>query len=354
MNRNRKIRHLWFGIVLIIFLLPWLIVSCTSKPTDLPVVSTETAPVPSETVMQTPPEIAVATNTPIPNKVILLATDQANAGQFDLLKTLLADLASSSGLQFEARTSLPVGDLSSEIKIIVAIAPDPGVADLISAAPETQFLAVGIDGLTSSPNLTQIQAGENFAAQRSFLAAYIGVITTTDWRVGILLPTNSSSASVMKDAFSNGAYYYCNFCNPVYPPYFAYPQIAEMASAADWQTAADLLIGQSVQTIYVPAEASSPELLKYLSDKDIMMLGDQPPTNDVKAHWIATLSSTDLEQEIRTLWPDLISGKGGTVVAPSLSITDVDQDVLSAGKMRLVEDLIQGLSKGLLDPLSVN
>src|SRR5512136_1045927 len=93
------------------------------------------------------PTVTSVTPTPLPPLVILIVpqgSDQTLAGE---LETSMRGLSSTGGMRFQVRPSLTATELTTDIAIVAAISPDPGLAALAQAAPETQFVAVGINGI---------------------------------------------------------------------------------------------------------------------------------------------------------------------------------------------------------------
>jgi hypothetical protein len=120
-------------------------------------------------------------------------------------------------LLFESVSTISTADLPGDgLQLIVALPPDPGLAALIAAAPETQFLAVNIPGLEPAPNLSQIQAQGVRPDQSAFLAGYLAAAITQDWRAGVISLAGDATARL---GFTNGVYYFCGLCRPAYPPF---------------------------------------------------------------------------------------------------------------------------------------
>jgi hypothetical protein len=54
----------------------------------------------------------------------------------------------------------------------------------------------------------------------------------------------------------------------------------------------------------------------------------------------------DVVKAIQNAWPQLTSGQGGLTVQSPLGLADVDTSLLSEGKLRLVEQTLEGLQNG--------
>jgi hypothetical protein len=63
------------------------------------------------------------------------------------------------------------------------------------------------------------------------------------------------------------------------------------------------------------------------------------------AGWMMTIQP-DVVKAIQSAWPQLTSGQGGLTVQSPLGLADIDPDLLSEGKQRLVEQTLQELQAG--------
>jgi hypothetical protein len=54
----------------------------------------------------------------------------------------------------------------------------------------------------------------------------------------------------------------------------------------------------------------------------------------------------DVIKAIQNAWPGLISGQGGVTVQSPLGLADIDPNLLSEGKQRLVEQTLNDLQSG--------
>jgi len=52
---------------------------------------------------------------------------------------------------------------------------------------------------------------------------------------------------------------------------------------------------------------------------------------------------------LQTIWPDLMKGEGGADLPAALAVSDINPELLSPGRHRLVEDLIQEIQSGFID-----
>jgi hypothetical protein len=73
-----------------------------------------------------------------------------------MLQALLEELSKGENLLFEIQPTISPAEIGPEVRLVVATAPDPGIASLAAGAPATQFLAVGIPDLAVGPNLSSV------------------------------------------------------------------------------------------------------------------------------------------------------------------------------------------------------
>jgi len=58
----------------------------------------------------------------------------------------------------------------------------------------------------------------------------------------------------------------------------------------------------------------------------------------------------DVVKAIQNAWPQLMGGEGGLTIQSPLGLSDIDPSLLSAGKQRLVEKMLEDLQSGFVTP----
>ena len=337
-----------------------LIAGCSHGP-GTPFVGKATSTVETAVALTAPASTTVPslaptlTPKPTPPTAILVAPAGSDQALVDSLKAALEQQASASALAVIVKDRLAAGDLSPAVRIVVAVSPDPGLAALAAAAPSTQFVGVEINGLKPAANLSLIGDQGSLDDAQAFLAGYLAALVTPDWRVGVINPADNTVGAAVGDAFKNGARYFCGLCRPAYPPFVVYPQSSTLANPSDqasWQASADALLGNGVQTVYVPPQVSTPDLLDYLDKAKAAIISGQMPSGQKYGHWLASIHP-DPGAALTKMWPDLLAGKGGATAALPLVVDNVDSNLLSSGKMRLVQQTIDDLSQGAINPDTV-
>lgn len=338
--------------VIVFALCGFLLMGCSSSNLPLATPSPAATGTPTGPVETVPP---APTQTPQATKVILVAPASAE-GQ--AIQAKLADLSSQAGLALETRDALQKTDLTPEMKVVVFPSAPADLADLLSAAPQTQFIVVSGSDLTAADNLTVLrERPEN----QAFLAGFISVLLSTDYRAGGLLPTDGPLGASLKEAFVNGGRFFCGMCAPGWPLQVYYPVIGELPAASDgaaWQTAAaGLYDNQKVEVYFLSSDSIRPEVISYLQGKtqngvNVAVVGTQAPPNELSGQWAASVGF-DLAAAVEQVWPDVSAGKGGAAIDLPLLVDHVNNAELSEGRLRLVKDLIDELKTGTVSPMSV-
>jgi hypothetical protein len=345
-------------LFLLIFLLVFL-TGCesavTAVPSQKPVAVLTDTPVflPTRTVQTSSTVPTAPTVTQSPTRVILVVPPEADENLKLDVRSTLTDLVSASGYLLDELPSLSATDLDESIQMVVVLSPFSGLDGLAAAWQKTLFVAVGIKGLSAAENITVIGDVGVDPARQAFLAGYIAALTAWDWRAGALT-ASSVEGQTAASTFENGVRYFCGLCRPAFPPFFTYPQTVEFAPGdqASWMAAADQLVAGGVQVVYVDPDISSPDLLQYLVDANVNLIGAVTPPEASRSNWIATIQP-DPAQALRQVWSDLLAGKGGQQIAMPLVITDTQSGLLSPARQRLAQQTLDGLLLGTINPNSV-
>jgi hypothetical protein len=336
--------HRKFVISLIIFI---LLASCTPRPSATPAAETPTSP-PVSTASPTLPSA--------PLTILVLPADMYQAASKQYQK-LVYDLAQANGMRFQVRNVLTISDIKFEgpaLKVVIALPPDPGLAELAAAAPEVQFMAVGIPGLAASSNLSSLGAAGLLVDQQAFLAGYVAGLVAPEWRVGILSQKDTPGGDAAVTAFTNGYHFYCGDCfNPNFSQPFShglYPIIVRIPTDAplgDYTGYANLLIQNFVKVAYLYPDIADPDLLSYMAQSGVMLISQTLPGEDVRSEWIASIQP-DLNSALQNIFPELVAGNGGKIVPTPLFLAEVNPDLLSDAKLRLAQDVLTRLQNGTI------
>ncbi len=346
MRENRVILHIALGLTCLGILLS----SCgqPASPTGSPV-----TPSPSLPATLTPIPTVTPTATAEPPAAILLAGPGADQAWVNTLQTSLDPLVNQAGLRWQLRQQLSPHDLGTSIRLVVALPPDPGLAQLVASAPNTQFLALDIPGLPPAPNLTSIGAQNEHPDQQGFIAGVIAAMLSADWRVGTISLSDGIAGRAARSGFLNGVIYFCGLCRPAHPPFYEYPLYIELPSTAtttEWQEAANYMVDHYVTTVYIYPGAGDEAMLAILAQAGINLIGSGNPPESARSTWVVSLS-TDvfslLQNEVQGLLDGSLSG-GKSISAP-IQFTQINPTLLTPGKQRLVEQALSDLQGGYID-----
>ncbi|HET7143845.1 MAG TPA: hypothetical protein VFI68_07510 [Anaerolineales bacterium] len=334
-----RVKHLIFAILIIV-----VSGACSRSTTEVAgpaVVPTDTPP-PTATIIPTP-------STPLAILVIPADMDKANS---DLYQKTVYDLAQQSGFRSQVRNSITPADLADPtLKVMIVLPPDPGVASLAPTAPDVQFLAVNIPNLVAGGNVS-VLAGDSQVELPAFLAGYTAAMITEEYHIGMVIPQGNADASRAYSAFYNGRTYYCGLCRPFYWAEVTYPTYVEVPADEDpknYGGYANLLINdRDVDTLYIYPSLANDDLLSYVGTQGVLLIGTSMPVPR-PGGWVMTIRP-DTIKAIQTAWPNLIAGQGGINVQSPLGIADVDSTLLTPGKLRLVQETLDGLLAGRILP----
>ncbi|MGB9672826.1 MAG: hypothetical protein ACPL3P_01690 [Anaerolineales bacterium] len=308
---------------------------------------------PTVTLVPSPSLIPTATATPSPAYLIFVAPTSADAAFVESLQNFLKTVAQDQGLVLDVRQNLSQSDFEDQaIKIVLALSPELDLAHLAQAVPQTQFVFIGSADLAPQPNLSIIETQPPRPDWEGFLAGFIAATVTPEWRVGVVADNSSIEGKAAQNGFANGVKFMCGLCQPIYPPFPipTYP-LALSLNAASPQADIDAGIATfqewGVKTVYLYHPTA--ELLTAFGAGGFNLMSDQAPPENLKGQWIATLQGGDALQELQTLLPALLSGKGGQVLNAELTPTNINEDLFSPGKQEFVNDLLQQLLAGQID-----
>ncbi len=334
--------------LLVLILVIWPLVGCSHA---LPVIEAEKTATPAPTMTPTPTPTPVPSPTPLPPVGVLLAPPEADPYLVEELQPFLSQTIPEAGYRFQVRSSLTAETIQAEdIGWVIALPPLPDLGTLAAAAPETSFLAVGFSGLEPASNLSIIGADDARMDHQGFIAGYLAALITPDWRVGAIT-TNTETGQTARQAFVTGAKYFCGLCITTYPPFAEYPlhlQLDQGTSSADWQAASNVLINRGVETMYVLPGAGDDALLRHLAQSGVNIIGGTPPPDGLADSWVATLGFSPLEAFYQ-FWPDFVAGADGQMVDVLLAITNINPDLFSPGRQRLVDEMLTQVQAGTVD-----
>ncbi|MCP4707005.1 MAG: hypothetical protein GY869_00135 [Planctomycetes bacterium] len=108
------------------------------------------------------------------------------------------------------------------------------------------------------------------------------------------------------------------------------------------------MINQYVETMFISPEVKSDQLLRYLAQEEIEIIGSDSPPSDILSQWVASLEF-NLFQAFQEFWPQFAAGVDGESVTVPLTITNVNPDLLSPGRQQFVEIMLADLIAGYVE-----
>lgn len=327
--------------ILLLFAI-FFLTSCSGSATPEPALPTATFP----------PQ---PTATPANPLVILILPADMPQEESDQYQTLVYNLAQENGMRFQVRNTLSVEELQAELptlKVVIGLAPDPGLAALAAAAPEVQFLAVDIPGLTAGGNLSTIGGSDHPVDKQAFLAGYITAMIAPEWRAGILSQRDTPGGESARTAFTNGYRFYCGYCrSPNFTqPSYDYPIIVRIppdALESEYLGYAAALLDYMVKAAYIYPDVAKPDVIGYMAQYGVLMVGQELPGEDIRPYWIASIQPNVIPA-IQNVFTDLLAGRGGQAIPTPLYLTDVNSNLLTEGKLRLAQEVLDGLQNGTI------
>ena len=340
-----KYRSYYWLIIFILFLVGCSLQQDTQTPTAGPVF-TETH-VPTSTPADTP--------TPLPPVGVFLTPPEVDPNLVEDLSPLIGEYIRAEGLRFQVLETMSPGDfLTDDFRLVVVLPPYPELETLAQSAPDTKFLAVGFNDLDPLDNLSVLHFGGGDYDVQGFVAGYIAAMITTDWRVAVLSIQESEDALAAREGFWVGVKYFCGLCNPKYAPMginYVYPKYIDLpvdASDLEIEANVNLLIDRAVNTFYIVPGAGDPQIYRMLTSNNKLILGPGSDfSEEYRDHWVASLEY-DLVAALEDFWPEFLSAESGIEQTPPLLITDINSELLSPGKLQLVERIFEEVSKGYI------
>ncbi len=336
-----KNKFFYYLLLIILFLVGCNSQQDTQTPSSEPVF-TETL-VPTATQSDTP--------TPLSPVGVFLTPPESDPNLVEELNPLVGEFIRAEGLRFQVLETMAPGDfLVDDFRFVVVLPPYPNLKALAQGAPDTKFLAVGFNDLDPLDNLSVLRfGGEDYGVQ-GFIAGYIAAMITTDWRVAVLSVQESDDALAAREGFRVGVKYFCGLCNPKYAPtgiHYLYPKYIDLpvdASDPEIEANVNLLIDRAVNTFYIVPGAGDPKIYQMLTNNNKLIIG---PGSDFREeyrdNWVASLEY-DLVAAFEVIWTAFLSAETGIEQTPPLLITDINSELLSPGKLKLAEGILEEVS----------
>jgi hypothetical protein len=350
--------------LIFLILISLVFAACTpgAPVTPLPPEPTAEPVEPADNIESPPAEQPTQTSTPAAPLVLLLAPSGSDPALLAEVQPILEELTNQEGYAFEVRQSLTNDQLSEETYMVISLPPNPGLERLAAAAGNTRFLAIGIPDLEEAANISSIFPQDNQPGWQGFMAGFIAALVTPDWRVGVISVSDTAEGLAARTGFMNGVVYLCGTCRQIYPPFFdrenqliQYPLFAELPSEAtenEWAAAADTLLARGVETVYVYPGAGGENLLSYLAQAGVRLVGGIAPLEGLTENWIASVA-LDPSFSLYSLMQKALQGQEISESATALQITHINPELFSPGRQKLAKSVLDDLLAGYIEAGSV-
>ena len=302
-----------------------------------------------------PTDTPVDTPAPLTPVGVFLTPPGSDPALVTSLSSLIGEYIRAEGFRFQVLETM-IGDdfLRDDFQIVVILSPFPDIENLAQQAPNTKFLAVGFNDLEPRENLSVLRSGGGAYDVQGFVAGYIAAMITMDWRVGVVSVQESDDALAAREGFRVGVKYYCGLCNPIYAPTginYVYPKYIDLpvdASDLDIEANINLLIDRVVNTYYIVPGVGNSLIYQMLTRNEKLIIG---PASDFKEeyqdYWVASLEY-DLLEALEEIWPIFLETETGIEHTSPLLITNVNSGLLSPGKIRLAEGILEEVTSGFI------
>ncbi len=307
----------------------------------------EATPTPEATAL--PP-----TPTPAPAEIVWVS---ANPDATPALTTAISDFAAANSLQYRTLTTLDAGQLTDGTKIVIFETVPADLNTLANAAPDTQFVVLGANTPAAGGNISVVQTSQ---VDEAFMAGYLTMLIAEDWRAAALIPSDSPIADAYADAFTNGARFVCGKCNPYYAPIVPLPLIGSLPASSDALTVqstigsltVNWLSAAFVDPAFVNADVVSSLNYQAFNWEYVALITTDTAPNDVDGKWVARLGS-DAAASLKTLLPELLNGQSGLSLSAQITVTPLDEEIVSPAKQDLFNQVAAELSTDQLIPTTV-
>lgn len=335
------------ALIACFFLTVLLMTGCTDNSSEPFPDQTE---IPSSNVDAT--STVLSSSTPVLPRVLFLYSDQqANSVIQNSLFPLLEEFAINDGLLVQVSETPPNNLVADNVQAVFVADAGSLEPEMIIAQPEVRFFLFYEPENNATPdNVILVRWSPNYSEGTAFLAGYISAMITPDWRTGMIDAQNS--ADNLFGNFANGLHYYCGFCSPVYPPYYSYPTytaISDAAAIVEIDATVAALVSDNVKTAFIHPEIYTPELITTLQDNGIDWISSQLMELPESARPIAILGIDPILTS-QQIWQLVIGNDTSSELVLFPSIILHDPGLVSAGKLQQFNELIDQMSRGVIDP----
>lgn len=296
------------------------------------------------------PESTQTTPTRIPGEILLLESDFLRTQHGENVAVLFQQTASQNGMVLRRVESDLESAMSAETRLVFVSQGLGSLSSISSAYPEVGFILLADDENEARDNVFIIEGDELRKDELGFVAGYIAALITPDYRVGAITSSENGPENAAKEGFLSGVEFYCGLCRPTYPPYYEYPQseVAPLSEPDSAPGALETLQEEAVSTVYLSPDLNNETVYSALAGTGVKLIGHERPVDDTGVNWVASIRP-DLEAGVGEAIAAWLDGTPGAVIESPVGLFDIDESVLSPGKVEHIEELIFDLASGRVD-----
>lgn len=262
-------------------------------------------------------------------------------------------LAEAQGWQLVSITGDPDTSNYEQAALIIVLGGDDDVTGLIEANPQALFVFVGVASVSPGKQVAVIGPEGMRPDQVAFLSGYISALTTPDWRIGVIGIGPTGEGQAVIKSFINGGIFFCGLCRPGYPPFHDYPTSVDVTAldAESIGSGLERIRDQGVTTIGLGPSFSSEVVdlaMEAVASEPILWIGPNPPLLEKRDRWIATIQP-DPGSALLEVFEMLSNGEMDIRIPMPLAVLDVNDEILTEGKLRLVLQTRDALVIGTID-----
>jgi hypothetical protein len=122
---------------------------------------------------------------------------------------------------------------------------------------------------------------------------------------------------------------------------------AAAADAANGAAAASSLSEVGVDTVFVPLALATPDFLEPLAEAGLGIIAPVEPEEELEGQWIATIEG-DFLGILESIWAAMLAGEPVPAAEPALTISHLNETLISVGRAALVQEVADELQSGFI------
>lgn len=265
------------------------------------------------------------------------------------LENSLESLSAESGMVLVVLDTISAEMITTEVEVVIGVGANHDLVGLAAGFPAVQFLAIGDPGASAAENLSVIGDLSNEIRQQAFIAGYATALISVDYKIAALIPADVPDPELLGQSFVIGGRYYCGICQPLFPPYNAFPQwetVTAQPGQDGFRPAINRLDNIGVDVVYVHGDLATADLLDYLEELGINVVSNRHPDR-IRRNWVGTVSIDPLPA-LEEAWSGLVAGNPGVQIPGMIRVLDTENGLLSAGRLRFLEEVAEELQAGMI------